>query len=534
VVRRLSCRVGICKLPKDILANIMEYLDIYSLSAARLVCKAFRAASVPCIKSLSLKLFGPCCKCLENKLRQYPLPQRLQAFPCVTALDLVIRLPINGEVLECSAALPLIRSLYVLLIDDCLATYAPRLEEATGLTSLELHICKAGSQVADALRACSNLQVLELGLRFEDPAALQQLAKEVAPATSNLRKLSIGDEEQREAMAPFWKTLMRESPDMSRLQILDGLVLDEWEHDAAHVAAFSQLICLRAACPRGVWWTSEVTQLSRLTDLLVLGLDGQPICTSELYSEITATMTKLMRLELSCWDADVKEMDSLLASLPAITALTLGHPANSYNFPDAFLSNGFAGLRHLDITLYGGEQIACDIDGMLRLSSALTGLHKLVVASDNRSCQKLLAYLPRMPDLTSLLVSSDIRRSTRKLSRPTARFLEKLPSLRSLNLQNVLDVKRWDEDVKYVAALTNLRFLSLQGGQTEAEAAMERLTEEQVRPLMALWRLNSVLTTDPWNMSHCKELHQTLKSLRDLWGRPETQFTALGLIRHRS
>jgi hypothetical protein len=449
----------------------------------------------------------------------------------VTELDITLRLPDNGEVLECSAALPLIWALDVLLIEDCLKTYAPRLEEATGLTSLKLDICTAGSQVAAALQACRNLQVLEVGLRFDDPADLQQLAKEVAPATSNLPKLSIGDESQREKMAPFWKTLMREAPDMSRLQILawpgDGRVGTRCRARRSSLAADLP--------PRGM----PMELLVELCGDAAVPADGSagagtgreaaPHCGPVLedhgdHDQAGETGAELLGRR--------REGDGLPPGLsPRFNSADAGASGNPVPLPGCLPQQWVRGpppAEHHAVRGWGDHvrhrrdpPPQLGIDGAPQPRRALRQplLPEAAGVPAAHARPALAAGLVRYPPVHEEAVAGDCPLPRRA---PLSEVPQPAERARCEALGRGREV-RLDFDEPPLSEPP--------GGHDKGGGGNGASHGGAGPPLTALWRLNSVLTTAPWNMTHCKELHQTLKSLRGLRGLPKTHFMALGLIR---
>lgn len=107
-----------------------------------------------------------------------------------------------------------------------------------------------------------------------------------------------------------------------------------------------------------------------------------------------------------------------------------------------------------------------------------------------------LACLPPMKFLTALRVLS--ANPFLPLSeRPSSRFLEGLPRLQQLILQDVLDEERWDDAVVYIAALlqlTELRLLSTLSVQDRCW----NLSNDQLRPSTQLIRLEVFEAEWPW------------------------------------
>jgi hypothetical protein len=164
--------------------------------------------------------------------------------------------------------------------------------------------------------------------------------------------------------------------------------------------------------------------------------------------------------EVTCWlkDPDLGALDSLLASRPLITSLSLaggpgprdlyamiGRSEQLCPFLDIFRPNGFASLRHLSMLLIAS--MPDNLDDVCELSTILTGLESLEVIFEDGACRDLfLTRLPPMPRLTELQVWTQ-----EVLPTSSARFLAGLPQLRSLKLVRVLAVPHWDDDVKHIA-----------------------------------------------------------------------------------
>jgi hypothetical protein len=158
-------------------------------------------------------------------------------------------------------------------------------------------------------------------------------------------------------------------------------------------------------------------------------------------------------------------------------------------FPASFLPNGFVGLRHLSMVLK-----PVNPGDVCEFSTVLTGLESLEVLFETAICRDLfLTRLPpmHMPRLTELqMCALEVRPGS------SARFLAGLPQLRSLKLVGVLDVRHWDDDVKHIAALRELKQLTLQkSDQLDQEA--RTLASAQVKPLIALKQLQGLSVSPP-------------------------------------
>jgi F-box domain len=121
-------RLCILDLPEHILSKILGLLGHSFLLTARLTCKVFRAASIPCIIYISV---DPCklrwCEregCLVPQLLQL----RLRVFSSIRQLELYIDHPKDAAALEVHDVLSTLCKLHVLpFFDglDCLPAVLP-------------------------------------------------------------------------------------------------------------------------------------------------------------------------------------------------------------------------------------------------------------------------------------------------------------------------------------------------------------------------------------------------------------------------
>eukprot|EP00884_Botryococcus_braunii_P003622 jgi/Botrbrau1/13260/Bobra.0074s0008.1 len=109
-------------------------------------------------------------------------------------------------------------------------------------------------------------------------------------------------------------------------------------------------------------------------------------------------------------------------------------------------------------------------------------------------------------------------------------FLMGLPRLRSLELQNVLDARRWQDDARYVAALTELTELVMYFFGCELEEDVSSFTLAQVQPLTTLTQLNSLRISEPWASGMaCPEFQQALNGPRHQMGLPPVRLVLDGI-----
>jgi hypothetical protein len=111
------------------------------------------------------------------------------------------------------------------------------------------------------------------------------------------------------------------------------------------------------------------------------------------------------------------------------------------------------------------------------------------------------------------------------------RFLTGLPRLRHLELQNVLDVRRWHDDARYVAALTELTELEISFFGCELEEDVSGFTLAQVQPLTTLTQLRFLRASEPWASGMaCPEFQQALNGPRHQMGLPPVRFEVLDIF----
>eukprot|EP00884_Botryococcus_braunii_P002303 jgi/Botrbrau1/12073/Bobra.0186s0002.2 len=213
-------------------------------------------------------------------------------------------------------------------------------------------------------------------------------------------------------------------------------------------------------------------------------------------------------------------MDALLAAIPTLTKLAgLSIRATAGTIlPEGPRPNGFAGLRSLRLTL--------DLDGIGEcgnFAAALAGLEFLMLSCDSDTWHKLAPHMPAMPRLTELQIYAHPPES---LGYPSARFLAGLPRLRCLKLQNALAPSRWDEEVLYIAALTELTKLGISFPRWFHEASgyiHASMTWTQVQPLTALRQLDIVEVAPLLEAGVANRFCDSLRQVRQEMDLPATR-----------
>lgn len=503
----LGCR-DIRNLPEGILIKILISLDKSSLRTARLVCKAFRAASIPCITFLCANFRLPNYSAIQSNVAR-----DLGVFTSLRHQKLCMDLPTSVAVLQldtvCSALceLHLESNLSNRLRANSWDAISACLIRASRLTTLSLKCASweepTTERLLTTLQGCSSLVELQLGYNVIPDTAVAQVILESIPT---LRYLGCG------GWSIFSEALCSNTSMMTRLEILRGIVL-ETDGDVQCVVALTRLTHLEVSCLEEEW-QPQITQLCQLSRLQVLKMHLPDIEISDL-RKVVAPMRQLRELDIKHCDADVAQLDSLLASLPAITKFWTNGSVWQMHGSTFFLPNGFASLRKFSMHPYFS-----DPRDVRRLCDALTRLEFLKVTCGDTQCLHLLSNLSHMSSLTGLKVSVDVW-STWRVEWPSAQFVTGVPQLRVLALYNVLDPKGWDGDVQYIAALTALTHLNLHNWRDETDKWS--LTIAHVQPLTVLRHLELLKVGWPWVGGVCApEFQEALQGVRYQMGLPPT------------
>jgi hypothetical protein len=460
-------RGGGLQLPEDVLVRVLGNLDVSELRTVRLVCKAFRAASIPCITVLTLN------SAYETSHALRSVGHRLRVLTSVTSLNVRIHLPKHAWFLQLADVASTLSKLKLLLWDadhqeaafSSLAAVAPALAAATRLTSLELvaeeaSFPEAGIHVASAVRACRALRELTIAVPLEDYQAVAAAILEV-PALH-----ALNSELDPAENLLFWEAIAQSPHRMSRFQSLEGVALIPEGMESRVVpqlADLTQLTCLEMV---RTGWSLEllhhrprgIAQLSLLSALQVLRINGNAMRIGRLRAMILP-MVGLRELSLSEWDPDMQGLDSLVTALPALTKLSLGSPQGRQGrprppLPARFQANGIVRLCDLSMHMYSdsGEDV-------LRICRALTGLQRLHLVMFGDQWRRILDGFPAMPFLTELRFEAGPRGIDPVGA--TGGFLAGLPQLKCLTLHQILDVAHGQQEIGHIAGLTQLTYLEL-------------------------------------------------------------------------
>jgi hypothetical protein len=130
-------------------------------------------------------------------------------------------------------------------------------------------------------------------------------------------------------------------------------------------------------------------------------------------------------------------------------------------------------------------------------SEALTGLETLKIACGCGTCHQLFCHLPPIKSLTRLCIHANVFDSDTPTIFTPGRFLTGLSRLHHLGLHNVLDVRRWHDDARCVARLTELTELRIRISACKLEEGVSGFTLPQVQPLTTLTQLRFLTTSQP-------------------------------------
>jgi F-box-like len=520
-----SCCSNISQLPPDLLTKILSCLDKSTLRSARIVCKAFHRASVPCTTSLTFTL-----KSMQSWLPHALLAHLLHALASVTHLCLTICGPPDAATIAIPSVASTLRCLHVAFTPQGstagseFSDLAATLALATGLTHLAVHDSFLSfSDMARALQSCCSLQRLQVINYPQTPWSDQHVVADAILAIPALRDLDFHVQDVR-----FWKAMvLDEHCRISRLQKLAGVSLST-EAEIGCIAALTQLTYLEVefhGLPRRLH--TNVARLSNLSALQVLHVNVPKLPFDDL-CKVVVPLTRLRELHVKEVRRDVAALDALFARLPALTGFRLGQNVGR-KFPKAFLSNGFAGLRDLFLCL-----ATSDLEGVSRFGRALTGLERLKILCYGTACAPLLSHLSPSHSLTCLHVHA-----TTPGPAVSAKFLTGFPRLKALCLSNVLDAACWDDDVGSIAALKEVTELAIgnQGdpiagllseaygpGNCGALCSSCTLNIEQLQPLTALRQLEHLMAWGSWARSTgSPEFWEPLQCLRREMGFPPTR-----------
>jgi hypothetical protein len=456
------------ELPLDVQVHILAFLHTDHLKTARMV-PSFRDASKLCVTKLS-------CSCgLWWKIKR-----RLQYFNSVKILDLAIRRARYASLLRQPGVLSRLRELR--LTCPRLAAVIPLVAAAPQLSKLEVEVEVASwcngkrfrSQLVKALRSCR--RPVEVTLRLWDYmwVSLNYTEFEGIDETPILRLIVHGISLSG---LPAGQVPLTH---FTRLQCLDIVQAQTYDEIGA-LATLTQLtrLALETKPSMGMQQLMPLSHLTALQELELVGFEELCMRGFRLVVSPMAHLRKLTlqsaRYNLRRWYLDLADTDSLLAALPAVTCLELLFAkCTPQLLPGAFLSNGFVGLRKLELALQGSPE------HLAQLATVLPELGSLDFYGD---CRSLLSHLPPMPRLTEL----EIKQSCAFNVKLSGNVFAKFQSLQRLRLCLVLDVKQWNEDVQSLAVLTNLTDLTI--SISGLGSSGWHVTSEELMPLTALKHL---------------------------------------------
>jgi hypothetical protein len=499
------CR-NVLQLPLDVLVIILAFLHGDHLRTARTVCKDFRKASNLCVTRLSF--CGP-----NTSWRM--IKERLQVFTKVTCLDLAIRKAPQASLLQRPEVLSRLRKVRLTCRGPdaiiALLAAAPR------LTKLEVVVESAGrfrdsqfrAQLARALRNCRH--PVEVTLCLSDRCRVDYDwdynyrnfawidSTPILRLTAHLVSLS---------QLPARQVTLTH---FSRLECLE-LIHAETGNQVEAVAALTRLtrLALRVEESMGLPQLLPLSQLTALQELKVQACNFQRYSIRD-FRQVVGPMVRLreLRLEVWCWHIrwplDLGDVDFLLAALPAVTCLEFDTNTGMLQRPPgAFLSNGFAGLRKLSLSPTGSpEEVA-------QLATQLV-LPELEALSFEGDCQSLLSNLRPIPRLTEL--KAQFRNYSNSLPYLSGTVLARFKGLQQLHLAFVLDLKQWDENVKSLAMLTDLRVLSIEHHHRW------HVTSEVLMPLTALKQLQKLELHPVWaSNADVAKFWEAMKAVRHEMG----------------
>jgi hypothetical protein len=492
-------KLGILHLPEHILSKILGLLGPAFLLTARLTCKAFQAASIPCITSVIVDCLGWSGRGRVRYLATIApklLHQRLQVFSSIRHLELVLRQVEDEVALRIRAVLSTCKSLSIPPGNPILQNFSKQLpavlplflRASTSLTSLEvdtMDLTPDGVRsFASGIRACCNLQELILWFSPRDADVETDLAEAVLDISS-LQTLI----ERRYWKADiFWRHVMVNAGRLPALRSLAGVRFDK-EEEPTLLRALSQLTHLGFS-EFPAWLVRHISGLPALRSLHDVSRGGALAVT-----EGVRPLVQMQELVVrESWREDgrfsLEEVTRLLAALPSLTKLGVSVSAPAMPpIPHAFSADGFAGLRSLSM------ELAADVasDHVEALAARLTGLESLEMRGSVRLCASLLSSLPPLPRLTELTADAD--EFPLEVFSASGRFLAGLPRLRSLCLVNVLNVVSWDEEGRHINKLTDLTNLRVVLRCPE-HTFLER-EQVHLQAPVPLWRLKH------WDFESC-------------------------------
>jgi hypothetical protein len=341
--------IRIQNLPLLALFRILACLPRQDCLRMRLMCREFREASIPMFRSLHF-----------NKNTRIPprtrlFVRQLEALTAVTQVVIVDRCEPCYNILKADRAVSKLSSLTLELSEEpefpmiAVKSIARRLTRATQLTKLAFNVPamaptgKQATLLCSIIHSCQALGVLHWlgGSPTSLPAALR--------GVTSLHTLRVHP--------PMIQGFLMSVSELTRLKELDAVHLDS-DHDADALSALTQLTYLNVFGS----WDGMPAQISKLCSMQVFYFFSFDTLHPSITQRALSSMTLLRELILCPFcSRDLASWDSLVASLPSLTALVLGcRPPNigqdeAYAFPQIVDPNGFGRLRHLTLVVMGAR-----------------------------------------------------------------------------------------------------------------------------------------------------------------------------------
>eukprot|EP00884_Botryococcus_braunii_P017578 jgi/Botrbrau1/4503/Bobra.0220s0036.1 len=289
---------GFLKLPEDVQAKLLSRLGTLQLKTARMTCKYFRLASIPCITKLHVDghhiTLDECTlqHCLKRLSMEGAIFTTTQLRDMLVPMKQLQRLTVKdgweGDVPELDSLLASLPEITYVKLDFAREPSPPfRSFHPSGIASLrKLYLHLLPSKMDDVLRLRAVLTVLVgLTLLFEDPLVCRNFFTTL-PQMPCLRELDLmvelvlyleetaGQGNLQFLSAEFLVML----PQLKDLDLYDVLALNRWNHDVRYLSKLTALtrLCLKLyeadAPPLS---HIKVQPLTNLTRLEVLSAEGQ-------------------------------------------------------------------------------------------------------------------------------------------------------------------------------------------------------------------------------------------------------------------
>lgn len=500
-------------LPRDLLVRIVSCLDTDALRTLRLVSSRERDAATSCIRRLHVD---------SAEARASLLHFELRSLTALTHLELLAFSPSSLPLLSVPSCLQLLRRLDLDWHDASPAANAEllaHLAHASALTSLRFESYLPVQQIALFLRRCPRM--IEMDLRLCD------MDDSLGPTVSEHQTLQgLTCFLQRDAYFDQASAL-RHLAHVPRLRALLGVALTTADM-ARCIASMPSLTRLHVSR-----LVTGLNVLAMLSSLNVLEIDttsfvGPHRLHGGSYPQALAPLTQLQGLLLG-GSVDAHAATAILSTMTRLTELCV------YNrLPVTVLARcSFPCMRQLRMDLVGSPAAAGAGAGSLWAPLVrMRSLDHLRLRIDEDVFRSLSYVLPELTLLTSLLLNIDHGEGAAvsweaggpallpvwmpdpslvlggavgdpggwegpgAAGSSRAGFLRGMSRLATLQLRGVLDERQWDEDMRYIIALTGLTRLLLGGSRPQYA---KRLAFTSLVCLTRLTRLKTIVLLNPWS-----------------------------------